>query len=133
MKASALFGAGWEDDSHLDLATVIKVSDAVCGEIVLEKLIDTLMRADWDKDPNNSVAFFRMIVTRLYEGRPIEREMRNRVGVVRFLANQVSGADEAFRDSARCVPAPRSEHELSSGGHLRDRSTPDCPLLPNAW
>jgi predicted ATPase/signal transduction histidine kinase/GAF domain-containing protein len=29
---------------HLDLATVIKVSRAVSGEIVLEKLIDTLMR-----------------------------------------------------------------------------------------
>ena len=29
---------------HLDLATVIKVSQAVSGEIVFEKLIDTLMR-----------------------------------------------------------------------------------------
>jgi PAS domain S-box-containing protein len=29
---------------HLDLATVIKVSQAVSGEVVLEKLIDTLMR-----------------------------------------------------------------------------------------
>ena len=29
---------------HLDLATVIKVSEAVSGEIVLETLIDTLMR-----------------------------------------------------------------------------------------
>jgi PAS domain S-box-containing protein len=29
---------------HLDLATVIKVSQAVSGEIVLEKMIDTLMR-----------------------------------------------------------------------------------------
>ena len=29
---------------HLDSATVIKVSEAVSGEIVLEKLIDTLMR-----------------------------------------------------------------------------------------
>jgi hypothetical protein len=29
---------------HLDLDTVIKVSQAVPGEIVLEKLIDTLMR-----------------------------------------------------------------------------------------
>src|SRR5262249_8527162 len=29
---------------HLDLATVLKVSQAVWGEIVLEKLIDTLMR-----------------------------------------------------------------------------------------
>ncbi|HTJ58900.1 MAG TPA: AAA family ATPase [Devosiaceae bacterium] len=29
---------------HLDLATVIKVSQAVSGEMVLEKLIDTLMR-----------------------------------------------------------------------------------------
>jgi len=29
---------------HLDLSTVIKVSEAVSGEIVLEKLIDTLMR-----------------------------------------------------------------------------------------
>jgi predicted ATPase/GAF domain-containing protein len=29
---------------HLDLTTVIKVSEAVSGEIVLEKLIDTLMR-----------------------------------------------------------------------------------------
>ena len=33
MNASALFGAGWEDDSHLNLATVIKVSEAVSGEI----------------------------------------------------------------------------------------------------
>src|SRR5262249_14318926 len=29
---------------HLDLATVIKVSQAVSGEVVLEKLLDTLMR-----------------------------------------------------------------------------------------
>src|SRR5262249_1388164 len=29
---------------HLDLATVLKVSQAVAGEIVLEKLLDTLMR-----------------------------------------------------------------------------------------
>ena len=29
---------------HLDLATIIKVSQAVSGEIVLEKLLDTLMR-----------------------------------------------------------------------------------------
>ena len=29
---------------HLDLATVIKVSEAVSGEIVLEKLVDTLVR-----------------------------------------------------------------------------------------
>jgi PAS domain S-box-containing protein len=29
---------------HLDLSTVIKVSEAVSGEIVLEKLIDTIMR-----------------------------------------------------------------------------------------
>jgi PAS domain S-box-containing protein len=29
---------------HLDLATVIKVSEAVSGEIVLEKMLDTLMR-----------------------------------------------------------------------------------------
>src|SRR5262249_48352841 len=29
---------------HLDLATVLKVSQAVSGEIVLERLIDTLMR-----------------------------------------------------------------------------------------
>jgi PAS domain S-box-containing protein len=33
-----------ESVEHLDLATVIKVSQAVSGEIVLEKLIDTLMR-----------------------------------------------------------------------------------------
>ena len=30
---------------HLDLATVIKVSQSVSGEMVLEKLIDRLMRA----------------------------------------------------------------------------------------
>ena len=29
---------------HLDLATVIKVSQAISGEIILEKLLDTLMR-----------------------------------------------------------------------------------------
>src|SRR4029453_6494758 len=29
---------------HLDLATVLKVSHAVSGEIVLDKLLDTLMR-----------------------------------------------------------------------------------------
>jgi hypothetical protein len=30
---------------NLDLATVIKVSQSVSGELVLEKLIDRLMRA----------------------------------------------------------------------------------------
>jgi hypothetical protein len=30
---------------RLDLATVVKVSQAVSGEIVLEKLIDTIMRS----------------------------------------------------------------------------------------
>ena len=29
---------------HLELATVLKVSEAVSGEIVLEKLIETLLR-----------------------------------------------------------------------------------------
>jgi PAS domain S-box-containing protein len=38
---TSTFGAPVE---HLDLATVIKVSQAVSSEIVLEKLIDTLMR-----------------------------------------------------------------------------------------
>jgi PAS domain S-box-containing protein len=38
---SAMIAASVE---HLDLTTVIKVSQAVSGEIVLEKLIDTLMR-----------------------------------------------------------------------------------------
>ncbi|MDT5096244.1 MAG: hypothetical protein QOH60_5607, partial [Mycobacterium sp.] len=38
---SSTIGASME---HLDLATVIKVSQAVSGEIVLEMLIDTLMR-----------------------------------------------------------------------------------------
>jgi PAS domain S-box-containing protein len=33
-----------ETVDHLDLATVVKVSEAVSGEIVLEKLMDTLMR-----------------------------------------------------------------------------------------
>jgi PAS domain S-box-containing protein len=33
-----------ETVEHLDLATVIKVSEAVSGEIVLEKLLETLMR-----------------------------------------------------------------------------------------
>ena len=39
--ATSTIGAPVE---HLDLATVIKVSQAVSGEIVLEKLLDTLMR-----------------------------------------------------------------------------------------
>jgi hypothetical protein len=68
------------------------------------RLVDTLMRDDWDKEPNNSVAFFRMIVTRLYEGRPIVGEMWNRAGVVRFLVEEVSGVDEALeilRDAYR--------------------------------
>lgn len=37
-------GAFAETVEHLDLATVVKVSEAVSGEIVLEKLIDMLMR-----------------------------------------------------------------------------------------
>jgi PAS domain S-box-containing protein len=40
-RAASMIGTPVE---HLDLATVIKVSQAVSGEIVLEKLIDTLMR-----------------------------------------------------------------------------------------
>ena len=39
--ATSTIGAPVE---HLDLATVLKVSQAVSGEIVLEKLLDTLMR-----------------------------------------------------------------------------------------
>jgi PAS domain S-box-containing protein len=41
LAATSTIGAPVE---HLDLATVIKVSQAVSGEIVLEKLIDALMR-----------------------------------------------------------------------------------------
>jgi predicted ATPase/signal transduction histidine kinase len=48
MAASAVTAAGGSTIGtpieHLDLATVIKVSQAVSGEVVLEKLIDTLMR-----------------------------------------------------------------------------------------
>ena len=40
-RASGTIGAPVE---HLDLATVLKVSQAVSGEIVLEKLVDTLLR-----------------------------------------------------------------------------------------
>jgi PAS domain S-box-containing protein len=40
-RATATIGASVE---HLDLTTVMRVSQAVAGEIVLEKLIDTLMR-----------------------------------------------------------------------------------------
>src|SRR4029077_16473445 len=39
--ASGTIGAPVE---HLDLATVLKVSHAVSGEIVLEKLVETLLR-----------------------------------------------------------------------------------------
>jgi PAS domain S-box-containing protein len=42
LKATNTIGAPLE---HLDLATVLKVSEAVSGEIVLETLIDTLLRA----------------------------------------------------------------------------------------
>jgi PAS domain S-box-containing protein len=43
-RAPGLTGTIGASVEHLDLATVIKVSQAVSGEIVLEKLIDTLMR-----------------------------------------------------------------------------------------
>src|SRR5215471_15298880 len=37
-------GTIWAPIAHLDLATVLKVSHAVSGELVLDKLIDTLLR-----------------------------------------------------------------------------------------
>jgi hypothetical protein len=79
-------------------------------------LIDALMRDDWDKEPNNSVAFFRMIVTRLYEGRPIVREMQDRASVARFLSEEVLGADEAaqfLRDAYR-RPDPDTKSRVES-------------------
>ena len=72
-------------------------------------LIDSLMRDDWDKEPNNSVAFFRMIVTRLYEARPIVREMHRTVGVVRFMADEVVGVDEAVETLLDAYRRPAAE------------------------
>lgn len=44
VRAPGLTGTIGAPVEHLDLATVIKVSQAVSGEIVLEKMLDTLMR-----------------------------------------------------------------------------------------
>jgi PAS domain S-box-containing protein len=44
VRAPALTGTIEAPVEHLDLATVIKVSQAVSGDIVLEKLLETLMR-----------------------------------------------------------------------------------------
>jgi hypothetical protein len=79
-------------------------------------LIDTLMRDDWDKEPNNSVAFFRMIVSRLYEARPIVREMQNTASVAQFLSEEVRGADAAaqfLRDAYR-RPDPDTKSRVES-------------------
>jgi C4-dicarboxylate-specific signal transduction histidine kinase len=44
LESISKFGAIARPGEHLDLATAIKVSQSVSGEVVLEKLIDTLMR-----------------------------------------------------------------------------------------
>jgi hypothetical protein len=59
------------------------------------RLLDSLMRADWKDEPTNTVAFFRMIVTRLYEGRSVVREMEDGAAVLRFLTDEVPSAADA--------------------------------------
>ena len=71
-----LVGGVVEDElgDHLDLATVIKVSQAVSGEMVLEKLMDRLMRAAIEHN------LFAQGPQRLYYVGPIFRYERPQKG-----------------------------------------------------
>jgi hypothetical protein len=86
-------------------------------------LVDTLMREDWETEPNHSVSFFRMITTRLYEARRIVRDMNEKVAVVRFI-NDVPNVAEprAFLIDAYLRPDPdtksRVEDAYATARHL---------------
>ena len=70
---------------HLDLATVMKVSQAVSREILLENLIDTLMRTAIEQAgaDGGSLIFSRQVSPRIRGGSDDQRRYRHRAAAQR--------------------------------------------------
>ena len=121
---------------QLDLATVIKVSEAVSGEIVLEKLIDTLMRTAIE---HAGAERGLLILPRGDEYR-IEAEARTSGSTVKVDLRQtaVTAADlpeSVFRYALRTKEAvllhdASGQSSFSSDDYLRERQGRSVLCLP---
>ena len=89
---TSTIGAPFE---HLDLGTVIKVSQAVSGEMVLEKLIDTLMRTAIE----HAGAERGLLIFNRETKPQIEAEATTSGGTVVVRSGEAVAAEAAFPDS----------------------------------
>jgi PAS domain S-box-containing protein len=121
---------------HLDLATVIKVSEAVSGEIVLEKLIDTLMRTAIE----HAGAERGLLILPRDDGYRIEAEVTTGSDQVRVDLRQasVTAADlpeSIFRYVLRTKETvllhdASAENPFSTDDYLRERQARSVLCLP---
>jgi PAS domain S-box-containing protein len=121
---------------HLDLATVIKVSNAVSGEIVLESLIDTLMRTALE----HAGAERAVLLLPLADDYRIEAEATTRDGDVAVdLRGTLATAADLPHSVLRYVARTRDalllhdasrEAGFSTDVYLRDRGARSVLCLP---
>ncbi|HTD54893.1 MAG TPA: AAA family ATPase, partial [Silvibacterium sp.] len=100
---------------HLDLATVIKVSQAVSGEIVLDKLIDTLMRTAIE----HAGAERGLLLLPQGGGFRVEAEASTSAGAVTVRLREsaaASGISEAVVQYAARTQEPVILDDASAGG-----------------
>lgn len=121
---------------HLDLATVIKVSEAVSGEIVLENLIDTLMRTAIE----HAGAERGLLILRHGEDYRIEAEVRTSADEVKVDLRQapITAADlpeSVFRYAVRTKESvllhdAAREGAFSSDDYIRERQARSVLCMP---
>jgi len=121
---------------RLDLATVIKVSEALSGEIVLEKLIDTLMRTAIE----HAGAERGVLILRKGDEYRIEAEVTTRSGKVEVHLRQanVTAADlpeSVFRYVLRTKESmllhdASSENPLEADDYIREHHARSVLCLP---
>ncbi|HEX4173080.1 MAG TPA: AAA family ATPase [Acetobacteraceae bacterium] len=127
------FGAPVE---HLDLATVLKVSQAVSGEIVLEKMLDTLMRTAIEQAGAERGL---LIVSRENEPWIAAEAMTNADTVVVRLTDQPMTATSVPQAIVQTVTRTRqtvilgdaaAEPALAADPHIRQRQARSVLCLP---
>jgi PAS domain S-box-containing protein len=125
-----------ETVEHLDLATVVKVSEAVSGEIVLEKLIDTLMRTAIE----HAGAERGLLILPRGDEHRIEAEVTTRGNevIVDLRQASVTAADlpeSVFRYALRTresvlLPDASGQNPFSADDYIRERRARSVLCLP---
>lgn len=125
-----------ETVEHLDLGTVIKVSEAVSGEIVLEKLINTLIRAAIE----HAGAERGLLILQRGDEYRIEAEVRTSSNGVEVDQQQasVTGADlpeSVFRYVVRTkesvlLPDASGQNPFSADDYIREHHARSVLCLP---